>query len=155
VNDGQLDSNTATVSITVQDTAPVAAAQSVSVVANNSLAITLTATDGEHDSLTYSVLSGPAHGTKTSRQRAITRAIKETSHYLGNTPAVCRASYIDPRVIDLYTDGVTIHADLGELGAGAAFGELSTQGAIERAVFRLLSDPRRSGRSPRGAAAAA
>ena len=28
------------------------------------------------------------------------RAVKEVSHYLGNTPAVCRASYIDPRVID-------------------------------------------------------
>ena len=47
-------------------------------------------------------VSGPAHGTKTSRKRAITRAIKETSHYLGNTPAVCRASYIDPRVFDAY-----------------------------------------------------
>jgi DNA topoisomerase-1 len=27
---------------------------------------------------------------------------------LGNTPAVCRASYIDPRVLDRYRDGVTI-----------------------------------------------
>ena len=31
-------------------------------------------------------VSGPAHGSKTSRNRAITRAIKETAHYLGNTP---------------------------------------------------------------------
>ena len=43
--------------------------------------------------------------TKTGRKRAITRAIKEVAHYLGNTPAVARASYIDPRVFDRYRDG--------------------------------------------------
>ena len=53
-------------------------------------------------------VSGPAHGAKTSRKRAITRAIKETSHYLGNTPAVCRASYIDPRVFDAYRGGLVL-----------------------------------------------
>jgi DNA topoisomerase IB len=59
-------------------------------------------------------VSGPAHGTKTSRQRAITRAIKETSHYLGNTPAVCRASYIDPRVFDAYRGGLIIRPAMEE-----------------------------------------
>ena len=53
-------------------------------------------------------MSGPAQGTKTSRKRAITRAIKETSHYLGNTPAVCRASYIDPRVFDAFQSGLVL-----------------------------------------------
>ena len=47
-------------------------------------------------------VSGEVAGTKTGRKRAITRAIKEVAHYLGNTPAVCRASYIDPRVFDAY-----------------------------------------------------
>ena len=79
--------------------------------------------------------------SESARKRAVTRAVKEVAHYLGNTPTVCRASYIDPRVIDLYNDGVTIRDDLDQLGDGASFGELSTQGAIEAAVLRLLREP--------------
>jgi DNA topoisomerase I len=76
----------------------------------------------------------------TARKRAITRAIAEVAHYLGNTPAVCRASYIDPRVIDRYQAGVTIRGALAKLGADAEFGQLSTQGAIEDAVLDMLVD---------------
>ena len=51
-------------------------------------------------------VSGPAgQGSKTARKRAVTRAVKEVAHYLGNTPAVCRASYIDPRVFDRFDSG--------------------------------------------------
>ena len=50
--------------------------------------------------------------TKTGRKRAVVRAIKEVAHYLGNTPAVARASYIDPRVFDRFNDGLTIEPDL-------------------------------------------
>ena len=54
-------------------------------------------------------VSGPAGlASKTARKRAITHAVKEVSRYLGNTPAVCRASYIDPRVFDRYGEGETI-----------------------------------------------
>jgi len=88
-------------------------------------------------------VSAQAPTSESARKRAVARAVAEVAHYLGNTPAVCRASYIDPRVIDLYNDNVTIHAVLGELGAGASFGELSTQGAIERAVYQLLREPSR------------
>lgn len=76
----------------------------------------------------------------TARKRAIARAVKEVAHYLGNTPAVCRASYIDPRVIDRYQAGVTIRGALAKLGADAQFGQLSTQGAIEDAVLDMLID---------------
>jgi DNA topoisomerase IB len=40
--------------------------------------------------------------------QAVRRAVREVSAALGNTPAVARASYIDPRVIALYEDGVVI-----------------------------------------------
>src|SRR5918999_1626496 len=53
-------------------------------------------------------ISGGAASSATARKRAIARAVKEVAHYLGNTPAVCRASYIDPRVFDRYRDGLTI-----------------------------------------------
>jgi DNA topoisomerase IB len=84
-------------------------------------------------------VSGPAHGTKTSRKRAITRAIKETAHYLGNTPAVCRASYIDPRIFDAYRAGLVLDPKVIEQAAEP--GELPTHHpAIERAVLDLLNE---------------
>ena len=76
----------------------------------------------------------------TARRRAVTRVVKEVADKMANTPAVCRASYIDPRVIDLYEDGRTIAPDLDALGADAGDGEPAFQGAIEAAVLRLLRD---------------
>ena len=76
----------------------------------------------------------------TARKRAVTRVVKEVSEQLGNTPAVCRASYIDPRIIDLYDSGVSIRDDLEQLGENASYGEPAFQGAIEAAVLTLLRD---------------
>jgi DNA topoisomerase IB len=86
-------------------------------------------------------VSGPAHGSKTSRKRAITRAIKETSHYLGNTPAVCRASYIDPRVFDAFQGGLVLDRDVIDEALAAEPGTLPTHHpAIERAVLDLIDE---------------
>jgi DNA topoisomerase IB len=78
--------------------------------------------------------------SESARKRAVTRVVKEVSEQLGNTPAVCRSSYIDPRIIDLYDAGMTIRKDLDLLGADASYGEPAFQGAIEGAVLRLLRD---------------
>ena len=43
---------------------------------------------------------GAGRGFGEHRTRAIARMVREVSDYLGNTPAVARASYIDPRVIE-------------------------------------------------------
>ncbi|CAN5665350.1 DNA topoisomerase IB [soil metagenome] len=91
-------------------------------------------------------VSVEAPTTSTARKRAVNRAVQEVAAYLGNTPAVCRRSYIDPRVIDLYYDGVTIERTLTRLGADAQFGQLATQGAIEGAVLRMLRTSPKSGR---------
>ena len=85
-------------------------------------------------------ISGEAARSKTARKLAISRAVKEVAHYLGNTPAVCRASYIDPRVFDRYQSGWTVAGALDGLGEGAVFGEPSVQGAIEEAVIDLLEE---------------
>jgi len=53
-------------------------------------------------------VSGHAAASATARKRAISRTVEEVAHYLGNTPAVCRASYIDPRVFDHYAARVTV-----------------------------------------------
>ncbi len=90
-------------------------------------------------------VSGPAQGTKTSRQRAKTRAIKETARYLGNTPAVCRASYIDPRIFDAYDAGLVL--DQQVLLDAAEPGQLPTQHPeIEQAVLDLLNEKEESPR---------
>jgi DNA topoisomerase I len=77
----------------------------------------------------------------TARKRAVTRVVKEVADKLGNTPAVCRSSYIDPRIIDLYDHGITIAKDLEALGEDASYGSPAFQGAIEAAVLNLLREP--------------
>jgi DNA topoisomerase IB len=75
--------------------------------------------------------------TTSARKRAVSSAMKNVANYLGNTPAVARKSYVDPRVVDLFNDGVTIRPSLAatdkDLNDGA------THGRIERAVLDLLS----------------
>ncbi len=51
---------------------------------------------------------GAAKPTQAAQKRVETRAVKEVAQYLGNTPAVARSSYIDPRVFDRYRDGLTV-----------------------------------------------
>lgn len=46
--------------------------------------------------------------SETSRKTKIVAAIKETSVALGNTPSVCRSSYICPEVIESFVKGTTI-----------------------------------------------
>ena len=81
-------------------------------------------------------VSGPVAGSKRGRRRAISRAVDEVAHYLGNTPAVCRASYIDPRVFDRYAGGLTIGGVIETFGE--APGEGDPQAVIEAAVLDLI-----------------
>ena len=83
-------------------------------------------------------VSANADDTKSARRRAVTRAVADTAAFLGNTPAVCRASYIDDRVLVCYQQGETIAEALPDIGREAAPGIPATHGAAERAVLRLL-----------------
>ncbi len=68
-------------------------------------------------------------------KRAISGAVDQVSEALGNTPAVCRASYIDPRVLDRFRDGVTIRPTASANGRMSAKQRLK----IEREVVELVS----------------
>jgi DNA topoisomerase-1 len=86
-------------------------------------------------------VSGAVAATPTGRKRAIVRAVKEVSHYLGNTPAVARTSYIDPRVFDAYNAGLIIRPALEEVATPDDAGELTIhQTAVEEAVLDLLNE---------------
>jgi DNA topoisomerase-1 len=74
-----------------------------------------------------------------AREREVKRAVKTVATYLGNTPAVCRASYIDPRVLDRFHAGVTIAPALdGRPSADLSKPRVRTR--VERAVLDLLGD---------------
>jgi DNA topoisomerase IB len=84
------------------------------------------------------VSGAAAQASQRARKRAIKRAVDEVAHYLGNTPAVARASYIDPRVFDRFEGGLTIGGVLTQLGDD---GDLaSIHGAAEEAVLDLLHE---------------
>jgi DNA topoisomerase-1 len=73
--------------------------------------------------------------SEAAAKRAIAGAVEEVSEALGNTPAVCRASYIDPRVLDRYRDGDTIRPARSANGRMSARQRLK----IEREVLDLVS----------------
>ncbi|PVD02131.1 hypothetical protein DBP19_00055 [Streptomyces sp. CS090A] len=79
-----------------------------------------------------------SESSEAARKRPSSRAVREVANYLGNTPAVCRASYINPRLFELFDEGVTIEA-VPDLGAHGRSGPPATKGPVEEAVLRLLS----------------
>jgi DNA topoisomerase-1 len=77
---------------------------------------------------------GPA-ASRAAAERSIANAVRRVSQALGNTPAVCRASYIDPRLLDRYRDGDAIAPRANRDGRVSA----RSRSRIEREVLRLLS----------------
>ncbi len=74
--------------------------------------------------------------SKPARRRKITEAVRKTADRLGNTPSVCRASYIYPSVIQSFERGRTIDRHLAPVEKLAA-GRSGLRQA-ERALLRLL-----------------
>ncbi len=48
--------------------------------------------------------------TQIQAKKNVVRAIEEASKHLGNTPAICRKSYIHPEIIDAYLNGSLLKA---------------------------------------------
>ena len=78
--------------------------------------------------------------TDRQRDQAVVDTVKEVAYFLGNTPAVARASYVDPRVFERFDDGWTISARVDELGGPEAFIDPEGRIALEDAVRDLLRD---------------
>ena len=75
--------------------------------------------------------------SKTAYKRAAAAAVKTVAAYLGNTPAVARASYIDPRVFDRFRSGETIAETLRDVGE-PDLGDPRKRARVEAAVLELL-----------------
>jgi DNA topoisomerase I len=73
----------------------------------------------------------------TSRRRVVSGAVREVAGFLGNTPAVARASYIDPRVIARFERGMTIASTLERLKTDEPTDPVF-RSAVEAAVLELI-----------------
>jgi DNA topoisomerase IB len=78
--------------------------------------------------------------SKGTRKRAVNAAVKAVSAYLGNTPAVCRASYIDPRVFDRFQGGHTIAETLERPLASVDLAKRRAREEVESAVLALIGN---------------
>src|SRR5438552_2909476 len=66
---------------------------------------------------------------RTDRRKMIVAAIKETAEQLGNTPAVCKASYIWPAVLHSFEQGRVLRSVRGDRAAEKALLSLLARGA--------------------------
>ena len=64
--------------------------------------------------------------SRTARQKAVTATMRAVADHLGNTPAVARSSYVDPRLVDRFMSGEVI--------------PIGSMTASEKAVQELLQD---------------
>lgn len=71
------------------------------------------------------------------RKRKVVAAIKETAEMLGNTPAVCRSSYINPAVINSFKKGKIIDGHFETLEGLIAYRGRKLHGA-ERGLLKFL-----------------
>ena len=95
-------------------------------------------------SVTLAATDPELRKAKTQNKRMISLAVKQVAHFLGNTPAVARASYIDPRVFDRFREGFTIEPVLIDLARDPDIGQPVIQGRVEEAVLELINESRRS-----------
>lgn len=73
---------------------------------------------------------------KTVIKRVESAVMKEVAEELGNTPAVARSSYVDPRVVEGYEAGMTIAA--GARRAARTRAPAERQAILESSTARLI-----------------
>jgi DNA topoisomerase IB len=74
--------------------------------------------------------------SKTARRREEAAVMRAVSDQLGNTPAVARRSYVDPRVVEAYEQGLTIAPALRQ--AKRKRSPEARRESIEQATVRLI-----------------
>jgi DNA topoisomerase IB len=77
----------------------------------------------------------PEPDSEAQAKRSVRAAVERVAEALGNTPAVCRRSYVDPRVIERFRDGETIAPKAASGGRMSA----RARTRLEREVRALVS----------------
>jgi DNA topoisomerase I len=84
----------------------------------------------------------PRPASERGRRKVVRQAMESVSEYLGNTPAVCQSSYVDPRIVDLYLTGCSLPNKFASVvEADVAVMRPATRAALEAAVLDLLDYP--------------
>lgn len=81
-------------------------------------------------------LERSGRGGVTRRRRIVSDAMREVASFLGNTPTLARASYVDPRVVTAFEEGRTIAAAVRRSYPT----DEARQEALERATRRLIRE---------------
>jgi DNA topoisomerase-1 len=89
------------------------------------------------------------------RRKKLVAAVKATAEQLGNTPAVCRASYVSPAVVASFERGRVLDARIASLDDLLAGGDGTLLRRCEQALLALLDQARTRQPSPRAARRAA
>ena len=79
----------------------------------------------------------PPPRSRTARKKVVRAAYVRVSEQLGNTPAVCKASYVDPRVVDRFENGETVADAL--VRAAEEDADRDAQRTLEQAVCQMLT----------------
>jgi DNA topoisomerase I len=75
------------------------------------------------------------------RRRAVAAALRETAEVLGNTPAVCRKSYVFAAILSAFDRGQTVRAAVPAIRSLATRGDARLR-RLENAVLKLLRGAR-------------
>lgn len=109
-------------------------------------AATLLAAAALADQTMQTSANGDSRLTERQRKAVEREVMQRVSEHLGNTAAVARRSYVDPRVLDEYAAGRTIARALARASAAdrerlrrGDLAEVRGRAALERAVVRLLT----------------
>ena len=76
--------------------------------------------------------------SETARKRQVVAAMKEVAGHLGNTPTVARNSYVDPRLVDRFNDGLTIGTSLLAVDQDSEAWDDEAHQRLEESVLRLI-----------------
>lgn len=77
--------------------------------------------------------------SQTARKKKVNAAIKETASHLGNTPTVCRASYVNPSVLSSFDKGEVLERFFEDVGEMHAHNK-PTLAQPEKALVTMLED---------------
>ncbi|HVM25481.1 MAG TPA: hypothetical protein VM253_08795 [Candidatus Limnocylindrales bacterium] len=91
-----------------------------------------------------------AFASDTEARKNVVAAVKRVAERLGNTPAVCRSSYIHPQILDAYLDGSMLEAlrrraaeELDENGRDLEAAEAAALGLLQARLAREQRSGRR------------
>jgi DNA topoisomerase I len=79
----------------------------------------------------------------TARRRVVAEVVKDVAEHLGNTPAVARSAYIDPRVVERFEAEDTVAHALAEVDVDVDELEQGIPEELEAAVLDLIDRARR------------